>query len=419
MNDQFQHYLQKSGDEITLLPDERARMRQAVRTYMLMRPVPGATAREAIAWSFNVFSLRPIAAILIGALFISSAGISYAAEDALPGDTLYTIKTVLNEPLRGALAVTAHAKAEWASDVAAERIKEAAALAADGRLDASTEEKLQESFDTHAAVAIATILQEANTSPDTGAEAAVRLEAQLSEYERVLTQVGNATGVATAKFASAIRSQQHEASLVRVQAETDLASAANVSSSSTAVTASRMRTAAKAKLHDSLKLARSVGNSLTASTSAQVDIQLAEAGSTIVQGENLLATDAAPAARGNFQNALVAAEKLHVFLKTSAAIHERTGLVFAEPKKGGSPQKPSQTSKTAGSSAEGEVRAAATLMTTLSATSEGTTPPTETRRGQNGQGSQQGEINISATTQHDAEVEVPSLPVSVPVNLPN
>ena len=102
--------------------------------------------------------------------------------------------------------------------VAGERLKEAATLAAEGRLSATNKADLQENFESHATLAIQNIDEQAGTSPDTGARSALRFEAQLSEYGRVLGEVGGTENGAGA-FVAAVRSQEDKIASVRMRAE--------------------------------------------------------------------------------------------------------------------------------------------------------------------------------------------------------
>lgn len=341
MNEEFHTYLKKAGDEVTLSQTERAQMRGVLNAYMDMKPArvqraggpvrPVSNVSRARGWgSARLFSPRPFATALVLALFVTSTGISYAAQSALPGDTLYSVKVKINEPVAGALARTNSAKAEWAMSVAGERLEEAATLAAGGKLDTTTRQELQTDFESHAALAIQHIDEEASASADAGAQSAMQFEAQLSEYERVLSEVG-AGSSASSTFASAIRAQHDRVAKIRIRAEAKSASVA--SSGNTAVAASRMRNAAKHRLDDSFNLARNVGSALASSSAQIVARELEEASTSISDGDALLGDNASPEALGAFQSALSASEKLGVFLQTSAAIHKRTGRVITEPKR--------------------------------------------------------------------------------------
>lgn len=71
---------------------------------------------------------QPAFAAVFAVLMIGS-GTSYAAENALPGDVLYPIKTVVNEGVRAAIAVSPTAQVEWQTERVSRRLSEVQVLA--------------------------------------------------------------------------------------------------------------------------------------------------------------------------------------------------------------------------------------------------------------------------------------------------
>ncbi|MDO8552995.1 MAG: DUF5667 domain-containing protein [bacterium] len=333
MNNKFNTYIKKSGENISLTRAEREKMKGMLREYMAMKPLrtPTEVSAEISFWGFSL--LRPVAAVLALAVFASSAGISYAARSALPGDVLYAIKTEVNEPLKEALAISTDAKQELAMSVAGERLKEAATLAAQGRLDENTELELRASFEEHARKASDNMGQRSETSPGRSAEAAVRFEAQLSEYERVLVEVGSAKGGSASTLASSVQAERERVSSILVRAQVRAESGTTAAK---AEAVARMRDAAKKGLDDSVKLSGEVHAAFASSSAETIAQNLAHASATISAGENFLGIDAEPQALGAFQNALSDTEKIHVLLQTSSRIHKSTGLLITEPNKDGS-----------------------------------------------------------------------------------
>ena len=70
------------------------------------------------------FAIHPVLAAFALVFFIS-IGTTSAAERSLPGEILYALKTRVNEPLQGVLAVSPVAKAEWNAGLATRRLEEA------------------------------------------------------------------------------------------------------------------------------------------------------------------------------------------------------------------------------------------------------------------------------------------------------
>ena len=329
MNEEFNNYLKKAGEKISLTREERERMRAVIHRYMELKPV--RSSRKFLTWNLGGFLfMRPIAIGLAVFVLFSSAGLSYAAGNTLPGDFLYSIKTKVNEPLTGLLAISTTAKTEWAMGVAEERIKEATVLAAGSRLNAEVQRKIEADFEEHARVAIDNIEAKASTEPELSAEAAARFEARLSEYGRILAEVGAAKNVATDDLTVSIRAKQDHVSLVRVDAETDIRTSENQERGGS-VTASKLRNAAKEKLVESSKRSRNTSRALSTSSAENIALEIENTSATIATGESLLQKDDAREAIGAFRGALSASEKVDVFLKTSAAINKRTGLMIGEP----------------------------------------------------------------------------------------
>ena len=404
MNEKLHTHLKKVGEEVSLTQEERARMRRTLYAYMEMKPVRTTApiiSVSTVSTFGSFFMFRPVAAVLVLALFISSTGISYAAEDALPGDVLYPIKTYINEPVQGALAVSASAKAAWAANVAGTRVQEAATLAAEGRLSASTQQQLQADFEQHAQVATNAIAETASSSPDQSTEAAVRFEAQLSEYENVLTQIGTAKNIDVASLTSSIKNERGHIAAIRAQTE---------SSDTDYSAATGMGIAARAELDASTKLAHAVSESLSASSAQIVATQLDDASSSISAGDDFAAQSAGTEAINAFQNALATTEKLGVFLNTSSTIHAHTGLVVGEP----------STSRAKDVRQNANVSAArpaftATMITAATTSAEATTTTTITN-GEVESGTDDRVQTHGEDEQEGNDSALPTLPVSVPVH---
>ena len=88
-------------------------------------------AHSAHSWAFPRFSLQRFASIFSTCccILLTSGGVlAYAAEDALPGDVLYTMKIAVNEPVVTLLQRTPEQAAEWAARKMERRLHEAQIL---------------------------------------------------------------------------------------------------------------------------------------------------------------------------------------------------------------------------------------------------------------------------------------------------
>lgn len=102
---------------------------------------------------------------LTAALIIASAGgTAVLAESAVPGDTLYPVKTSVNETLMGSVALSTSAEAEFRSDLAVRRLDEAIKLAEDSELTSTVRIDLQQKFESNASTAVSLAADAANNN---------------------------------------------------------------------------------------------------------------------------------------------------------------------------------------------------------------------------------------------------------------
>lgn len=75
-------------------------------------------------------------------------GVSYMAEDSLPGDPLYSVKVRINDGVKHITAIRSEAEARVSAEIIARRAQEARKLAAEGRLDTEAKEHLEKEIQT-------------------------------------------------------------------------------------------------------------------------------------------------------------------------------------------------------------------------------------------------------------------------------
>ncbi len=125
--------------------------------------------------------------VIVMALLFGSAGMTaYAAQSALPGDTLYGVKTSL-EQTRISMARDASVRAELYLEFAENRLEEISRLIADKRYkDISDATK---DFEMYANQAIAELEVVAQGDPQQAAVLTGRISEALSRYSRTLTSM--------------------------------------------------------------------------------------------------------------------------------------------------------------------------------------------------------------------------------------
>lgn len=384
MNDITNH-ITKAADHVRLSDTEREKMSRVVLEYMAHKPLPheeyaSISSSVSIRWFSLSWIKQPVAAAL-ALVFIFGSGVSYAAESALPGDALYSVKTKINESVKVALATDTEAKAAVQMELAERRIEEAAALAAENRLDADTQAALAVAFEAHAQNATEEVSVIDETDASAVAEITSRFETRLAAHEEVLALVSEAD--ATNTLASAIRGAGLAVADIRARAEERIAvslpaatvafaidaapaadtmakavpeaatmammaapadepapeaRAAKVSGTDTATTggsderydsraANRMKASAEAQLKAAQKKLKSSKASTEIKAEAQAQLALSE--DRLEEGRTFLGDGANAQAYHAFQQSLVISEKLNVLLKSEPAF-KRAGTRAAE-----------------------------------------------------------------------------------------
>ena len=133
----FEDHIKKVANEIHLSTDERNLMRGRVVEYMRFTPAIGVT--RGIRIHTQTVSVRFAAVFaMLALLFTSGVGVSYASNDALPGDALYVVKE-MQEGIVAFALITDAQKAQWEVERVHRRLEEAEALAHKGELTEETE----------------------------------------------------------------------------------------------------------------------------------------------------------------------------------------------------------------------------------------------------------------------------------------
>lgn len=131
--------------KISLPKEARVRMRAELLSYAELHSV--LATGKATRSSFSVLRFRLYAGLSAALLLVAAlGGTAYASESALPGDTLYSVKVGLTEPLQGALIPSDRGRAAWHAILAERRLEETAQLAASGKLSTSTQDMLATNF---------------------------------------------------------------------------------------------------------------------------------------------------------------------------------------------------------------------------------------------------------------------------------
>jgi hypothetical protein len=291
--DRVAHAAQQPG----LSAAERVEMRAALTAHMRQHPVLAAVPSPyQVFFHRTLYALsRPapafIAAFLI--LTLTLGGVAHAAENTLPGDTLYPVKVDVIEPAQLAFTASTDAKNKLHVAFAERRITEAATLAQQGKLDTNTEATLAANFSENAA-AVST-----STAPS------VTFAAQLAAYDNVLTNINTQKG---SNPTLALQNAIHAQIAVRTTSN---------AFGITVATAHMLQDAADMALNDSAQVLAANTASITASSSAQAKNTYVEAQTFSLEGDTFLKHDDTEGASNAYKSVLSTTARLDVF--TSAA----------------------------------------------------------------------------------------------------
>lgn len=124
-------------------------------------------------------------AIVIIVILAGKSAVS-ASRNALPGDTLYSMKVNVVEPIRVAFAETPIVKAEIQTELVQNRLQEAETLAARGQLDMMKEQDINQRIGQQVSDLTANISEVKKTSSEKADDITTTLEASINTHGRIL-----------------------------------------------------------------------------------------------------------------------------------------------------------------------------------------------------------------------------------------
>ncbi len=201
----FETDIQKYTEKVKLRAAEREELRARILSYMEYHPLPKELKDASVAAApkfdlakqpfivipFNALYMRLTAAALVLVFVI---GVPLAAERSVPGDTLYLVKTKINENVGAAFATSPYKKIEFETRLIERRIAEARLLASEGKLTESVEAEIAETVKGHAEAAQAGIAELKASDADSGVIAEITFSSVLGVQTAVLETQGDAGG---------------------------------------------------------------------------------------------------------------------------------------------------------------------------------------------------------------------------------
>lgn len=182
----FSEQFNTKAKTIKLSVAEKRDLRERVVSYMEYHPLGNAPRTSVVSAEFS----GPISFISkaqfwqrakLGAAFMLMlvVGVSYAAEQAVPGDALYSIKVGVNEEFRSTMARSPYEKVVWETERLNRRISEARLLANEGRLTEEVEAQVAQAVKEHSDNARKEIANLKVTDKDGAALASIELNTAL------------------------------------------------------------------------------------------------------------------------------------------------------------------------------------------------------------------------------------------------
>lgn len=331
MKHPFENIIAKTGREPILSDLEREKMRFVLTEYMAFKPLPRTVISPQPAVALFSFLRRRTAWVTAFALVLVtlSSSVAYAAEGALPGDPLYSVKVSVTEPVRTLLARSPASQAGWQMTLAERRLNEATALAQKGTLAIETETALATNFSKSAHAADQAIATEQTSDPVGAAVSAARFTGRLSAHVAVLVQVSNSdTRHAIALLTSQVEDEltpqtqtlaANAPTIPMMMQKNEGASASPRTEKRSFAAASELGTAATEALRMSADLIGAASSTLSTSTSERARDELAHALSVAEKGRHLLDTGDNSGASEAFRDSLSATGHLDVLTHAATA----------------------------------------------------------------------------------------------------
>ncbi len=188
----FDTDLKKYSEKIRLKVAERRELRERILSYMEYHPLPKRNevlqvvpAKPGSFFVVHFNSLYTRASAVMLALFVL-IGIPIVAEHSVPGDTLYLVKTQVNEGLRSQLANSPYEKVTFETKLIERRIAEARLLASEGKLTTEVQAQIAETVKGHADAAQNGLAEMRATNVDEAAVAEIVFDSALEVQSAVL-----------------------------------------------------------------------------------------------------------------------------------------------------------------------------------------------------------------------------------------
>ncbi len=340
MNNEFNNII-KAVKSVKLSESEKAIMKASVISGVIPSPFSNVTNsmpsrlyyRGYTEYIGNYLNLlikqnNYMTALILAIMLAISGGTSVVAENAIPGDALYAVKTSINEPVAGLFAVSKEANATWQERLVERRLEEAQKVATQGTLSTSTQVAIQANVNNQVIKFTEAVknLSEDKSKAVNSTELAVRLESALHAHEDILDKatregkISTSTRESAIELISSLKNNEDKVKGNRERMEATLGDNVNASStaSSTQVSASNKQAVAE-KILDNVKTKYQEEEiNLATSTRSKIESQLTEVEKTLTDGKTAVTEGDYDTAREKFQEVIKSANQTRVNVLTGS-----------------------------------------------------------------------------------------------------
>lgn len=199
MDDPLNH-LKKHTSETRLTGEAKSRIREHLLSYAKANPMYVSSPYTQFLSVVSTFSHPRFVSAFVLTLVIALGGsVALAAYGALPGQTLYTVKTSLLEPTQGFFAFSSQAQADWHLALAEARLKEVEDLAQKQELSPKVSAESQARFDQSFDAAEATLDRLAQDNPEAAAKTDATFSMALGTHQAMLDELSSSTATTSEK----------------------------------------------------------------------------------------------------------------------------------------------------------------------------------------------------------------------------
>ncbi|PIR84214.1 hypothetical protein COU18_00485 [Candidatus Kaiserbacteria bacterium CG10_big_fil_rev_8_21_14_0_10_51_14] len=324
----------KAATKITLGEASRTKVRGFLSEYARMRPVRGGdhipqTILPRRRFFSRAYAMPAIAAMLI---LVVSGSTAAAAEAALPGDLLYSIKVHVTEEVRASLAGSSKARALWEMERAERRLAEAATLALAGELDNKVRTEIDAHIHKHIEAAGEDRVDlEAAEDTEGAAQVETNIRAILLARANILGEVRPAA-IAAKVVARTEPAEDTDLMMMSVEVASDtprVVPEKREAEEDEAISQGN-RAAAKARIEATKKFLEKRHDRLTDDTREVAEVQLRAAVQALSSGETDAARGNRQEASVNFDSALQTVIGIQVLVAEPSELRENSGAADVE-----------------------------------------------------------------------------------------